>query len=281
MSKKDQPMFSIITATLNNRKTIERCVSSVLLQSYPNFEYIVVDGASKDGTYEFLESKKDSFAVWISEPDTGVYNAWNKALRYVSGEWILFLGSDDILADEEVLTDVAAFINKHQIGSGLIYGDIFLVSDGQYKKLEKISVPLNKVLTHPYLRLLPVLPSHQSSFHHKSMFSRNGLFDESYRIAADNKFLVKALPNEKIYYINRLINYPTMGGISKQVNLNLFFENFRISKDLKVKNSLASVFYNFTKDFGIFSCKKILGINATRWIHDRVRRIKGKPTYWQ
>src|ERR1700732_3837604 len=90
------PPVSIITAVFNGQDSIASCIQSVLRQNYPNIEHIIVDGGSTDGTVEVLRHYGGQIATWISEPDAGVYDAWNKGLKLASGHWIAFLGADDI-----------------------------------------------------------------------------------------------------------------------------------------------------------------------------------------
>ena len=91
----DQPLVTVITAVYNGHKYMAGCLESVLRQDYPNIEHIVFDGASNDGTVGVLRQYDDRIAMWRSEPDAGVYDAWNKALAEARGEWICFLGVDD------------------------------------------------------------------------------------------------------------------------------------------------------------------------------------------
>ncbi|MGX5688863.1 glycosyltransferase family 2 protein [Arcticibacter tournemirensis] len=94
---KDLPLVSIITVTRNAEEFIERCIKSVLNQSYPNIEHIILDGKSTDGTVEVLKRYDEKIAFWKSEPDNGIYNAMNKAVQHSKGDWIIFIGADDVL----------------------------------------------------------------------------------------------------------------------------------------------------------------------------------------
>ena len=97
------PSISIVTAVYNGNNTIEETIRSVISQTYDNFEYIVIDGSSSDGTIEKLMQYDDQIDYWISEPDKGVYDALNKGIDLARGEWIYFLGADDVLVDSNVL----------------------------------------------------------------------------------------------------------------------------------------------------------------------------------
>jgi glycosyltransferase involved in cell wall biosynthesis len=90
-------MISVIVAVFNGAKTLQQCIDSVAGQTYPHKELIVIDGGSIDGTREILEGDATKLAYWVSEPDRGIYHAWNKALARARGDWICFLGADDYL----------------------------------------------------------------------------------------------------------------------------------------------------------------------------------------
>ena len=95
MREQSQPLFTIIIAVFNGAKTLQQCIDSVAQQSYPNKQLIIIDGGSTDGTVELLQANDQSISYWVSEPDAGIYNAWNKGLKQANGEWICFLGADD------------------------------------------------------------------------------------------------------------------------------------------------------------------------------------------
>ena len=117
--------FSIITINYNNLEGLKRTVESVVNQTWQEFEYIVIDGGSTDGSAVYIESQKDKFDYWVSEPDKGIYNAMNKGIKVATGEYLLFLNSGDELIDIEAL-------NKnhfHLEEMDLIYFDINVISD--------------------------------------------------------------------------------------------------------------------------------------------------------
>jgi glycosyltransferase involved in cell wall biosynthesis len=119
-SSPNTPLISIIIVVLNGKKDIQKAIQSVVEQSYHNIEFIVIDGGSTDGTLEILSKYNDQIDFWISEKDSGIYDAMNKALQFSNGEWILFLGADDVLVNclEEV--------TKHFTNSNYIYyGDVY------------------------------------------------------------------------------------------------------------------------------------------------------------
>lgn len=278
MEKTNTPLFTIITSTLNMVNTVERCVESVAAQTFRDYEHIVVDGASTDGTVEFLNSKRDYFSVLISEPDTGIYNAWNKALKHARGEWVLFLGADDILADKDVLGDVAGFIEEQEATSGIVYGDVMLVTKGSYEERE-----LKRVLPEELRRQItrkgyPELPCHSGIFHHKLLLEKCGPFDESYRICADAKLLLTALCKEDApaLRIPKVIYKMTMGGISSAMH-SLSKEKLRILKELECNFSLIAISKSLCNAYLNDFNQRFFGRENAHRIRSFIRLLKGRP----
>ena len=106
MTSSPAPLISIIVAVFNGKETLQQCIDSVAQQTYQNKELIVIDGGSNDGTLDLL-NQNSSRLTWLSEPDSGVYSAWNKGLARAKGEWVCFLGADDFLWDANVLEQMA------------------------------------------------------------------------------------------------------------------------------------------------------------------------------
>ena len=119
--------ISVITVTYNSEKTLEDTIRSVISQKYDNVEHVIMDGGSSDSTLQILDSYSDNLSVVVSEPDEGIYDAYNKALKHVSGDIIAILNSDDVFYDNNVLNRVAAEFKR--TGSELIYGDLALVHE--------------------------------------------------------------------------------------------------------------------------------------------------------
>lgn len=282
-SNTSKPLFTIITSTLNAMETIGRCVESVAAQTFRDYEHIVVDGASTDGTAEFLNSRKDQFSVLISEPDTGIYNAWNKALKHARGEWVLFLGADDILADKDVLGDVAGFIEEQGAASGIVYGDVMLVTKGRYEERELKRVLPEEICTKDHGSVRPLLPCQSGIFHHKLLLGKYGPFDESYRICADAKLLLSALfgNNEHKNRIPKTVYKMTVGGVCSTIGVKAAQENLRILRELNIPFSFVQSRISILKAHAKFRLLKLLGEKHAYRIVDLVRALQGKPSLWQ
>src|SRR6185503_6218660 len=129
MMSAEDPLISVIVAVKNCVETIDACLDSFRLQAYSYKELIVIDGASSDSTVEILKRRSSELSYWISEPDAGIYSAWNKGLRVAKGDWITFLGADDRFADSNVLRTMAsALADATRLDRRVVYGSISRVT---------------------------------------------------------------------------------------------------------------------------------------------------------
>ncbi len=202
--------FSVITVCKNARGTMERTLRSVAAQTYRDLEYLVVDGASTDGTQAIVEAHRAVVTRFVSEPDAGIYAAMNKGVRAATGDYLYFLNADDYLADPDVLADVARFLTDHP-ACDLVYGDLNVVRRNGELVLVK-SPPPERALEYLITGCLP----HQGSFARAETFRTVGLFDERYRYAADYDWFLRLMQRDdaRVYYYPRLIGCFATGGAS-------------------------------------------------------------------
>lgn len=185
--------LSIVTICKNEVKRIEKTLFSVFEQTFKDYQYIIIDGGSNDGTKEIIRKYEHKFDVIISEPDDGIYNAMNKAIDYCRGEYIYFLNSGDILYSRNTLEKIFSYGIKGEI----VFGNIAIKElDG---KQSLLTMP-NK-LTIPFLSKKTI--PHQATFTKKGLFEKVGKYEEKYTIAADYKFSLKAIyeKNCSVQYI--------------------------------------------------------------------------------
>lgn len=175
------PKLSIITINLNNVEGLRRTVDSVVGQIYRDFEWIVVDGGSVDGSLELIEEYSDRITWWVSEPDSGIYNAMNKGILASHGEYLLFLNSGDYLHDRDVLHKVVPQLQGKDFYTGHEYHEDLDVSSG--------------VFTHSQLFFTMSTASlpHQSTFISRKVFDKYGLYREDLTFASDWYMFYKAL----------------------------------------------------------------------------------------
>lgn len=176
--------LSIITVNLNDRVGLEKTMKSVLDQSFPDFEYIIVDGGSTDGSVEVIEEHKDRLAYWTSEPDTGIYNAMNKGIKHAKGEYCLFLNSGDWLYDNKVLE--RAF--DLRFDEDLVYGVQMLEASNGIEEI--ISIDPEYITFRSFMKTS--IP-HQSTFIRTDLFKRAGVYNEGNAIVSDWEFTLLAI----------------------------------------------------------------------------------------
>lgn len=175
------PRLSIITVNFNNRNGLQKTIDSVVAQSFRDFEWIVIDGGSTDGSRELLEQYVGHFSYWVSEPDYGVYHAMNKGIAKAKGDYMNFLNSGDVFADAHVLERVFGY----PFGQDLIFGDWYL----QYSNHQDLVNEPEALSLH---RLLFWSICHQAMFIKSEILKQKG-YDESYRIISDWKRWLEAV----------------------------------------------------------------------------------------
>lgn len=192
----NQPRLSIIVAVLNGRNTLELCIKSIVCQTHPDKELIIIDGGSTDGSLSIIRKHEQNITYWESKPDRGIYHAWNKALARASGEWICFLGADDCFWNDHVLTDLLPSLCRAAAsGIRVVYGRIARVDDGG-RLLARWGKPWEKIrwqMPHG----MPLGLPHTGLMHHRNLFGDHGLFDETFRIAGDYELLLRELKHKK------------------------------------------------------------------------------------
>ncbi|MCF2491098.1 glycosyltransferase family 2 protein [Dyadobacter sp. CY347] len=167
----NSPLITIITVVYNAVQTLENTIKSVLDQSYLNIQYIIVDGASTDGTHLILDKYRDKLAKVISEQDSGIYDAMNKGLTHATGDWVYFLGADDILATTDVIQEA---VSRFQNPAKIYYGDTFLKNSNRVYQGE---VNARKFF------LCNI--SHQAIFYPQTVY-RSNRYDLKYKYFADH-----------------------------------------------------------------------------------------------
>lgn len=193
---------------------MENAILSVLNQSYPNIEYIIVDGGSKDNTVNILKEQASRFngrLKWISEPDKGIYDAMNKGIRMATGELVGILNSDDFFSDKDVVGNIVAAFEKEEIDA--VYGDVrFVAPDDLSKTVRYYS---SKVFS-PGLFRFGFMPAHPSFYTYRTNYEKFGFYQTDYKIAADYELLIRFLYTHKLKTAYLPFDFVTMrtGGAS-------------------------------------------------------------------
>lgn len=205
--------ISLITTTYNSAATLRDTMESVLAQTYTDVEYLVIDGASSDGTIGIIREYEPRFGGrmrWLSEPDKGLYDAMNKGIRMATGDVVGILNSDDFFTSDDILEQVvSAFLPNVDA----VYGDIHFVRPNDLNKCVRY---YSSRLFRPWALRFGYMPAHPSFYARRELFERNGGYSLDYKLAADYEMMVRLFYKEKIRYKYLPIDMVTMrtGGMS-------------------------------------------------------------------
>lgn len=213
-AKGNTPSLSIVIATYNSAKTLERCLASIHNQSFPAPELIVIDGNSSDSTVEIIRRHEARLAYWHSRRDNGIYDAWNQALAHATGDYVCFLGSDDMLADPDALNAMVRAIGSER--PDIVSGKGLLV-DGEGRPIARFGDEWNYQAVRRHTRIC-----HPGAWFRRDLFRTHGLFDERYRIVGDYAWLLRLPESTTSCFTNRVVVNVGHGGVSRtQVWLRL------------------------------------------------------------
>ncbi len=238
---------SIITAVYNARETVGDAIESVLAQSYPGIEHIVVDGASTDGTREVLEGYRENLGVLISEKDNGIYDALNKGIALASGDIVGFLHADDMYASNRAVKQITDAFSDPAVDA--VYGDLVYVN----------KVACDKVVRYwragEYSRSKLKsgwMPPHPTFYVRRSLYERMGGFDTSLRVAADYDCMLRFLwcGEIKCHYVPEVLVKMRLGGASNRSIANILrksAEDYRVIRRNKVGGVHTLIWKNISK----------------------------------
>lgn len=272
------PIITVIVAVYNGENTLQRCIDSFLEQDCDNKELIIIDGASTDRTLQIIERNKEKIKYYSSEPDKGIYDAWNKGLKQANGEWICFLGADDYFWENSTLKIVSnelALIPKNFL---VAYGKVMLINF-RGEKLFAVGEPWieAKKKLFSYMSI-----PHQGVMHRRDLFVKHGDFDPEFRIAGDYDLLLRELKLGDAFFVDRIFSNMEVGGISSDPKNH--FLGLREFKKARVKNNLpAHTISSVAGDFRVLIrviAFKLINEKLARVILDLFRQIQGKKPYW-
>lgn len=199
--KMENPQISVVTVSYNTRNCIEKTILSVINQTYPHIEYLIIDGGSTDGTQEIVQRYDNHIAYFVSERDRGLYDGMNKGIAAATGDYLLFMNADDVFADNEVVEKIALFIGKHP-EADVVYGNSEQILEyGTYEVRPKVAYINHKMAI-----------SHQATFVKLSLLQSHP-FNLKYRYAADFEQLSSLyLDGHKFVYIDLQVARVEMTG---------------------------------------------------------------------
>jgi len=251
-----KPLISIITVCFNSKVTIKDTFESVLNQTFQDFEYLIIDGGSTDGTIDIIKQYEEKFTGrlrWISEPDKGIYDAMNKGIDRSKGKIIGIINSDDWF-------EIGAFYEVYKIYKKVNNIDNFIIKgDMNFLTFDKII--LNRIVSKRNLKknlLKRMSMTHPSTFVSKNTYKKVGIFNTNYKLAADFDFIYRCFTNSiNIYYIDKVLSNMRMGGASGFNNAYLL-EKERLSIRLNYNKILKfpNIIFSYCYEISIISLRK-------------------------
>jgi len=273
------PLISVVIAVCNGKATLQQCLDSVTQQTYAHVELIVIDGGSTDGTVDLIRANAQQVTYWISEPDRGIYNAWNKALAQAKGEWVCFLGADDYFRDAQVLNQMAEQLVLVPSEIRVAYGQIMLLNNAG-SELYVLGEPWAKIKNRFNQTMCVPQPA---VMHRRSLFADNGNFDENFRIAGDYELLLRELKAKDAFFIEGVVmTAMRQGGVSTDPSNTLL--GLREVRLAQIKNGLSRPSLSWRvallRIYMRLFLWRLLGEKKARRMLDIGRHLMGLPPYW-
>jgi glycosyltransferase involved in cell wall biosynthesis len=272
------PQISIIIATFNAEKTLKRCLDSIKRQTNSNFELIIIDGGSTDNTIKIIKENIQYIKHWVSEPDNGIYDAWNKGIKLARGNWIWFLGADDYFYSNSSIENVVHRTQAAPTEIKVFYSKVMLVNS---QEKEIYACGDNWVTTKKFFFKHMNIP-HQGVLHHKNLFSHR-LFNTAFRICGDYELLLAELKQNDAFFYPEITVCMQAGGISSSP-----YSSVKAVKELIMAQKLhgqkiPSMFILMTlfRAYLRILLFKIIGSNRAHYIMDKYRMLLGKEPYWE
>jgi len=240
------PLITVITVVYNGAKYLEETILSVINQTYPNVEYIIIDGGSTDDTPDIIKKYEDYIDYWVSEKDKGIYDAMNKGIDLANGEWINFMNAGDKFSNYSTIINTYLNINMN---FDVIYSDVEI----DFGKFTVVKKPLT--LERMDLGM---------TFHHQSCFVKTHLmkqykFDTTYKLVADYNFLYTLYQSGNVfYYFNKPISKVIPDGYADKQRLKVLKEYYRIQSSKNKFFSSIYFVYRYLSELVKLIIKKIL-----------------------
>jgi glycosyltransferase involved in cell wall biosynthesis len=210
--------LSLITINYNNKIGFKQTVESVIGQTWKEFEYIIIDGGSTDGSVDVIKEYENQINFWVSEPDKGIYNAMNKGLQVAKGEYVMFLNSGDYLYNVTTLNLFSEYLS----GTDIVYGDVMKIFSDDRKEIQRYENPISMSA---FLERSQHL-CHQAVLMSRIAINKAGGFDENYRIVSDWKLFAIAMfkNGATVKYVGVIISGFDMQGVSQSPQSKLMID---------------------------------------------------------
>ena len=267
-----RPLFSIVTVTFNAAQTLPATMASLQGQSCRDFEHIVIDGGSRDGTLDVVRANERRIAYWVSERDAGIFDAMNKGVAASRGQWIYFLNAGDRLLDADVLARVRDALASAPARTSFLYGRVrYVDANRQLVRLHGRAWTGDPIAN---------LPHHQATFVSRSAFERHGVYNLAWRIVADGEFfyrLERAEPGSTYFAPVEVGEYDVGGWSSRLENFfryELEFHRARRVNGVRVAPVRQAV--RLAGALAIATCARLIGHERTAPLVDRFLRLIGR-----
>lgn len=240
--------FSIIIATYNSEAFLERTLKSIIDQNFENFELIIIDGLSNDKTMSIVDKYIEHISIVVSEKDNGIYDAWNKGVNLSQGEWIMFVGSDDLLSTN-ALKNYWEYINNSTLSLDYVSSRVELIDKNQ-RVIRTIGKPWNWDQFKKYMCV-----AHVGSIHHHSIYKKHGMYNISYKITGDYELLLRPKETLNAGFFDVVTAQMQLGGVS--LSSKVFKETFRAKVETAKRNTISSKI-EMWKAIIIFNIRSVL-----------------------
>jgi glycosyltransferase involved in cell wall biosynthesis len=273
------PFFTVVVSVFNGAETLRQCIDSVSSQTWASKELIIIDGGSTDGTVEILRENASKIAFWLSEPDRGIYHAWNKALDRARGRWICFLGADDYLYSPDVLARLSPVLTGAYPAVRIVYGQVSVVNS-QEKEINRIGESWDSARKR-FSQIMCV--PHTALMHHRSLFEVHGEFNESFRVAGDYELLLRELrEHDALFVSNMIVAGMRHGGVSSDPSGSvLLLKEFRRAQRMHGSTHPGRYWVSaYIKADIRVALWRLLGTRIAPYVFDFGRLISGKRSYW-
>lgn len=245
------PRVTIVIAVFNGQATIEKAIQSCLDQRFSNIQLVIMDGGSTDGTQDVLEMFGSRIDYWESNPDRGIYHAWNKALRHADGEWICFLGADDYWSCPEAIEDLVTEGQRRSVE--LVSAKVAIIGRDHLPRRE-YGTPWNwaDIKRHHCI-------AHPGMLHHRNCFVRNGNYNENYMIAGDYEFSLRLGGETTSAFIDKVMVYMGDGGVSHSL-IQKTLSEVRDAQRNHPEIGAWRAHYNYIQSRLVIAVKTLLGL---------------------
>jgi len=276
-----KPFFTIVTSTYNSGEDLRWTANSIRAQTFSDVQWIVADGGSSDQTLDIIRENEDIIDCWFSAKDSGIYDAWNKALVFAKGDWIQFIGAGDELHNKSVLEDVRALLQSSYPRYNIAYGRVEIVSERKRTPLFEVGKPWS-FLKGQWEMGRPALPVHPEVFHHHTLINGSNTFDTRFKIAGDSHLLLKHILSKDPLFIPFLVDRMPLGGLSTDPEAV-----FKVRKEIKLINEdlglAAPVMHRFKYGLALLVKRVVITVvpsKARAQLIDMFRVMSGRKKIW-